>query len=99
MSNDPPKQDGVINYQLRANDWTIGIEEGRQLERAARRRQRKPRLDRQIAAAEKAGKTVTSITTADGVTLTFGRSEPGKTTSDNPWDIAAAELRKGREGQ
>jgi len=96
--SDPPKK--VINYQFKADDFWIGIEEGRQLERAARKpRQRKPRLDRTIAQAEKAtGKAVTAITLPDGTKLDLG-GEPDKTTSDNPWDVAAAELRKGRDGQ
>ena len=36
-----------------------------------------------IAAAERAGKNVTSVTTPDGVTLRFGESEP--TEVNNPW--------------
>lgn len=48
------------------------------------RRQRRTSIARAIAAAEKAGKTVTSITTPDGVTLTFGQS--GNSTAANPWD-------------
>ena len=47
------------------------------------RRQRKPSIKRMIAAAERSGKTVTSITTPDGVTLRFGESEP--TEASNPW--------------
>jgi hypothetical protein len=48
-----------------------------------KRRQRKPSIKRMIAAAEQGGKTVTSITTPDGVTLRFGESEP--TEANNPW--------------
>ena len=47
------------------------------------RRQRKPSIGRMIAAAERAGKKVTSITTPDGVTLHFGKVEDTDTT--NPW--------------
>jgi hypothetical protein len=47
------------------------------------RRQRKLSIGRMIAAAERGGKNVTSITTPDGVTLRFGESEP--TEASNPW--------------
>ena len=49
----------------------------------AKLRVRKPRIDRMIAAAERSGKNVTSITTPDGVTLHFGKAEP--TEASNPW--------------
>jgi hypothetical protein len=47
------------------------------------RRQRRPSIKRMIVAAERSGKTVTSITTPDGVTLRFGEGEP--TEANNPW--------------
>ena len=47
------------------------------------RRQRKPSIGRQIAAAQRGGKNVTSITTPDGVTLHFGKSE--SIEASNPW--------------
>jgi hypothetical protein len=47
------------------------------------RRQRKPSIKKMIAAAERSGKTVTSLTTPDGVTLRFGESDP--TEANNPW--------------
>jgi hypothetical protein len=47
------------------------------------RRQRRPSIGRMIAAAERGGKNVTSITTPDGMTLRFGESEP--TEASNPW--------------
>ena len=50
-----------------------------------RRRQRKPNIRRMIAAAERGGKNVTSITTPDGVTLHFGKGEP--TEASNPWPL------------
>jgi hypothetical protein len=40
---------------------------------ARKRRERKPSISAMIRRAEKAGKTVTAVTTADGVTLTFGQ--------------------------
>ena len=46
---------------------------------------RKPSIRRQIAAAERSGKTVTSITTPDGTTLHFGKGEP--TEASNPWPL------------
>jgi hypothetical protein len=39
-----------------------------------RRRQRKPSVATLIKRAEKAGKTVTAITTPEGMTLTFGEA-------------------------
>lgn len=50
-----------------------------------KRRERKPSVASLIKRAERHGKTVTAITTADGVTLQFGEqlnSEP------NPWERA-----------
>jgi hypothetical protein len=47
------------------------------------KRERKPRIDRMIAAAERGGENVTSITTPDGVTLHFGKGE--STEASNPW--------------
>jgi hypothetical protein len=47
------------------------------------RRQRKPSLRKMIAAAERDGRKVTSITTPDGVTLHFGKVED--TEASNPW--------------
>jgi len=41
------------------------------------RRERKPSVATLIKRAEKAGKTVTAITTAEGVTLTFGNTVSG----------------------
>ena len=49
----------------------------------AKRRVSKPSIRRMVAAAEKAGKTVTGITTPDGVTLHFGKGE--STSCCNPW--------------
>jgi hypothetical protein len=51
---------------------------------APKRRTRKPSIARQIAQAEKTGKTVTSITTAEGTTIHFG--EATKSESDNALD-------------
>ena len=50
-----------------------------------RRRQRTPRLDRAIAQAEKAGKRVSSITTPDGVTLTFGEETKPEDNKLDEW--------------
>jgi hypothetical protein len=51
--------------------------------RPKKRRPRKPGIRRMIAAAEKAGKSVSSITLPDGTVLQFGESEP--TEAANPW--------------
>jgi hypothetical protein len=59
---------------------------------ARKRRERKPSVATLIRRAEKAGKTVTAITT-DGVTYTFGGADK-PADNGNPWDVAAAELRK-----
>jgi hypothetical protein len=50
---------------------------------APTRRTRKPSIASLVKRAEKAGKRVTSIVTADGVTITFGEREPSK--ANNPW--------------
>ena len=44
---------------------------------------RKPSIATLIKRAEKAGKTVTSVTTPDGTVLHFG--EPQPTEANNPW--------------
>ena len=44
---------------------------------------RKPSIGKQIAAAERGGKRVTSITTPDGLTLHFDKTE--STEASNPW--------------
>jgi hypothetical protein len=68
--------------------WTLAWLSGR-------KRQRKPSIATLVKRAERVGKTVTSATVeGDKVVLTFDGSE--RPASDNPWDIAAAELRKGR---
>jgi hypothetical protein len=61
---------------LHAHDFVLGQQE-------QPKRQRKPSLKRQIKAAEKAGKHVTSISTADGTTLHFG---PDGSAASNEWD-------------
>src|SRR5262249_4327961 len=45
---------------------------------------RKPSSRTQVEQAEKAGKTVTSITTPDGTKLDFGEAD--RATNFNPWD-------------
>ena len=55
---------------------------------------RKPSLRALIKQAEKAGKKVASVTTAEGITLTFG--EPKSTEPGNPW---LAELNHGTKQQ
>ena len=49
----------------------------------AKRRVRKPSIRRMVAAAEKAGKTLTGITMPDGTVLHFGKVED--TEASNPW--------------
>ena len=63
--------------------WQLTHSQGQASQPNAVRRQRRPSIKRMIAAAERSGKTVTSITTPDGVTLRFGESEP--TEANNPW--------------
>jgi len=50
-----------------------------------KRRVRKPRIDTMIKRAERAGKNVTSVTTPEGVTLTFGGAD--KTEADQTNDL------------
>jgi hypothetical protein len=47
------------------------------------RRPRKPSIMKMIAAAERDGRKVTSITTPDGVTLNFDKGEDSE--ASNPW--------------
>jgi hypothetical protein len=56
-------------------------------------RRRKPRVDALIKQAEKGGKVVTSITTADGVTLRF---DPKDDMTIQTADDELAQWRKGR---
>ena len=55
-----------------------------------RRKPRRTSIRSMIAAAEKAGKTVSSITVPGGTVLHFATSEAAP-ASDNPWDAAAAQ--------
>ena len=48
-----------------------------------RRKPRKPSICKMIAAAEKVGKTITSVTMPDGTVLRFGASGPDER---NEWD-------------
>ena len=79
----------MTEHHLIANDLDLGHEgeiEQLKAELGAfkqRKSRRRPRVDRLIAQAEKTGKNVVSITTPDGVTLTFG--EPKPTEASNPW--------------
>ncbi len=62
---------------------------------AKRQRRKRVLLKSALREAEKAGRVVTSATIeGDKISLTFDELKPA---SDNPWDIAAAELRKGRQ--
>ena len=55
------------------------------LRRPGPKRTRKPSLRRMVAAAEKTGKSVTSVTLPDGTVLHFG-GEP-VTEATNPWPL------------
>jgi hypothetical protein len=50
------------------------------------RKARKPSIATLIKRAEKAGKAVTSITTPDGTTISFGGESTTTTAATNPWD-------------
>ena len=52
-------------------------------EHSVPRRKRKPSIRRMVAAAEKTGKSVTSVTMPDGTVLHFGELAP--TEASNPW--------------
>jgi hypothetical protein len=62
------------------------------LPRRRERQPRKPGIATLVKRAEKAGKHVTSITTADGTTLTFGETKP--TDASNPWLADIGEVTK-----
>jgi hypothetical protein len=86
-----PMASRVADWQQRYADWQRngGVDEAlRILEKLATpRRRRRPSIRKMIAEAEKSGKTVTSVTTPDGSTLTFGElSTSPAASSGNPWD-------------
>jgi hypothetical protein len=65
------------HHNLTAEPLIIGAKaavEGVDAMKPRNRRARKPRIDTIIKQAEKAGKNVTSVTTPEGVTLTFGEA-------------------------
>jgi hypothetical protein len=82
--------DAVEKLSGKRRQWTMAT----QIEPTPKvRRPRKPTLATLIKRAEKTGKHVTSITTPDGITFTFGKA----TDANNPWDVAAAALRQKKE--
>ena len=54
---------------------------------AARRRKRNPSIRKMIADAENSGKTVTSVTTPDGATLTFGEPSAAPPATSTDWRL------------
>ena len=74
------------HHNLRAEPLIIGaksaVEGVDAMKPARKRRERKPSVGTLIKQAEKAGKTVTSVT-VDGVTLMFDQPSPAKHSS---WD-------------
>jgi hypothetical protein len=92
----PSKFDDLLRDILRWRDEFGPValaREARRLwdrsERQAKAAPRRSRVDRVIAQAKKAG--ASSVTTADGVTVTFGTEQP----ETNPFEIEAARLRRG----
>jgi len=67
-------------HELKADDFTLEFPFGEKRKRGPR----KAKLSTLIAQAEKAGKSVSSVTT-DGVTLTFGSPEPTKANDLDAW--------------
>ena len=83
QSGDPKRLASLLDARQRAlQSRASGAVGGNNLQ-AKPRRQRKPSIKKMIAAAERAGKSVTSITTPDGTTLYFGKVED--TEASNPW--------------
>ena len=70
-----------IKHGLAPGTWEA--EHPWEAEHSVPRRQRKPSIRRMVAAAEKIGKTVTSVTMPDGTELHFGELAP--TEASNPW--------------
>jgi len=62
--------ENLILHGLHADDFILGQEK-----QPKRKRQRRRRLDRTIAEAEKGGKTVQAVTLPDGTKLDFGKAE------------------------
>jgi uncharacterized membrane protein len=77
----PPALDLVVGGEAEAEAARLRAELDELKKR--KRRQRKPKMGALIAQAERAGKTVSAVTTAEGVTLTFGDAQP--TEASNPW--------------
>ena len=70
-------------HHLIAADLVIGSP---QIEPAKAKRQRNPRIDKMITQAERgAGRPVTSVTTPDGYTLTFGKPDADQTNDLDKW--------------
>jgi hypothetical protein len=60
-----------------------------------RRKPRKPDIRKMVAAAEKAGKSVTSVTMPDGTVLHFGESsDPTVDDASRAWDEAVTAKRR-----
>jgi len=82
-----PKKD-VVNYQLKANDFWFGIEEGRAVERAARKaRPRKPTLVSVAKQANKAAMAVTRYEVKPDGTVVVVTGKPEPSASENPWPL------------
>jgi hypothetical protein len=57
-------------------------------------RKRKPTLAAALAEADRAGKPVRGVVVAPSGEFTLQFGEPEQTSTTNPWDIAADEIRK-----
>jgi hypothetical protein len=89
----PPSPSSPLSAEQRmqalaTSELTIGVDIDGTRPRAHRKR--KPSIATLVKRAEKTGKAVTSITTSDGITFTFGEAEPS--AANNPWlaDIGKA---------
>jgi len=82
-----PKKD-VVNYQLKANDFWFGIEEGRAVERAARKAQpRKPTLVSVSKDARKAGIDPARIEIKPDGSYVVDIGKPEPVAPENPWPL------------
>ena len=85
--SEAPKKD-VVNYQLKANDFWPGIEEGRAVERAARKaRPRKPTLVSVAKQASKAAIAVARYEVKPDGTVVIVTGAPERVETEDPWPL------------
>jgi hypothetical protein len=75
----------IARAQAEAKQRAVATTQPQPQPQARERKSRRPGVRTMIRQAEEAGKNVSKITTPDGVTLTFGKSQESA-SDDNTWD-------------